>query len=300
VISRVSDLQTFTELNGTLGRLKARIDELTEQVATGYRVNRPSDDPAAASRVVRSLSSLESLGRDTRAGEFARGFLGAQDALLDDARHITDRVKEIAVQQANGVLSDGERQAAAEEVHALLEAIVAIGNSEFDGRRVFAAGVEAATSPAPFTDPNDPSFDPLDPYSGPAAPLEVAIASDQRIRVTTPGDQVFGSTIAAIADLEARLQANNDPENSIPLLDAAAADLGAERASVGTRMGRIENRKSQVDGAKVLTTEGIATARGADTVDIVTQLAQLQSQLQVATAAAGRAIDASLVNLLAV
>jgi flagellar hook-associated protein 3 FlgL len=300
MISRVSDLQTFSELNGTLGRLKARIDELTEQVATGYRVNRPSDDPAAASRVVRSLSVVESLGRDTRAGEFARGFLGTQDALLDDARHIVDRVKEIAVQQANGVLSDGERQAAAEEVHALLEAIVAIGNSEFNGRRVFAAGEEGATTPPPFIDPNDPSFDPLNPYAGPATGLEIAIAPDQRIRVTTPGDQVFGSTIAAIADLEARLLANNDPENTIPALDTAAADLGAERASVGTRMGRVENRKSQVDSAKVLTSEDIASARGADTVEIVTQLAQLQSQLQVATAAAERAIEASLVNLLTV
>jgi flagellar hook-associated protein 3 FlgL len=300
MISRVSDLHTFSELSVTLNRLRSRIDELTEQVSTGYRVNRPSDDPSAAATVVRSLSAIAGLDRDTRAADFARGFLGAQDALLDDARNVLDRAKEIAVQQANGVLTDGERQAAAEEVHALLEGIVGIGNAEQGGRRLFGAGAEVASSPPPFTDPNDPAFDPLAPYTGPAAPFEVAIAADQRLRVTTPGDQVLGSTIAALADLEARLQTNTDPENAIPLLDAAAVDLAAERASIGTRVGRVEDRAGQIEKADLITTEGIATARGADIVDLVTQLTQLQGQLQVATAAAERAISTSLVNLLSV
>lgn len=297
MISRVSDLATFTDLRLNFGRLRARLDDLSEQIATGQRVNRPSDDPAGAAVLVRSLSVLDAFDADRRAASFARGFLGVEDALLDDAGFILDRARELATQHANGLFGDGERAAAAEEVHALLDAVVAIGNSELGGRRLFSGG-ESVGGAAPFVDPDDPGFDPGNPYVGASRGLEVEIGGGELVRVTTPGDQVFGGAIAALADLEDRLRAGTSTADALPLLEAAATALHTERASVGTRLGRVDARDGQIDDAELVVDQTVAATRGADLVSLVTELAQLQAQLQVAAAASQRVLESSLVNLL--
>lgn len=300
MISRVSDLQMFAELSANLGRLGRRIEELNGQVATGSRVNKPSDDPSGAGALVRAFSVRQTLDQDQRASDFARRFLAAQDGLLDDARNILDRAREIAVQQANEVYSDGERIAAAEEVHALLGAVVFIGNDELGGRRLFAAGAEVTGGAPPFVDPDDPSFDPANPYVGPASPFEVEIGTGQLVRITTPGDQVFGVSIAALADLEDRLRTGADTAGALTQLEVAADGLGVERSSVGARTQQVDGRMGQIRNAELLTSEAIATTRGADMVDIVTQLTQLQGQLQLSSAVSQRLLEANLVNLLGV
>ncbi len=297
MISRVSDLQTFADLRANLGRLQTRLEELNTEVVTGRRLDRPSDDPAGAGMLVRSFSALDGLDRDRRAGGFARGFLAAQDALLDDARGVIDRARELAVQHANDLLSPSQRAAAADEVHGLLEAVVAIGNADLAGRRLFSAG-EDVTGQAPFIHPDDAAFDPANPYVGAARGLEVAIDGGGLVRVTTPGDQVLRHAIVALADLEGRLRSGTDSAGSLPLLDDAATALATERASVGSRMQRIDQRERQIEAADLVLTETIGHTRDADMVDVVTRLAQLQGQLQVASAASQRVLETSLVNLL--
>jgi flagellar hook-associated protein 3 FlgL len=299
MIFRVSDLQTFSRLSTNFGRLRTRVEELNEQATTGLRLNRPSDDPAGAGVVVRSLSVVESLAQDTRAVNFARSFLTAQDGVLEDAGNVITRAREIAVQHSNDLFSDSERAAAAAEVHALLEALVALGNAELGGRRLFSAG-EDATGAAPFTDPNDPAFDPANPYNGSATPLEVEIGSGELIRTTTPGDQVLGSAIVALADLETQLSSGADPGASLPLLEGAAGDLSVERSSIGTRAERLDGRAGQIEHGELAAQDLISTTRDADIVAVVTSLVSLQGQLQVAAAASQQVLQASLVNLLRV
>jgi flagellar hook-associated protein 3 FlgL len=297
VISRVSDVQSFAELGANIGRLQVRLEDLNTQVATGRRLERPSDDPAGAGIVVRSFSTLDGLDRDRRSAGFARRFLVAQDALLDDARGVIDRAREIAVQHASGLLTPSEHAAAAEEVHELLEAMVAIGNSDLAGRYLFSAG-EDATGQVPFVHPDDPAFDAANPYVGAARALEVAIDGGEVVRVTTPGGQALGPAIAALADLESRLMGGTDSAQSLPLLDDAAAALATERASLGARLGRVGERERQIQHGELVVTQALADTRDADMVEVVTHLTQVQGQLQVALAASQRILDAALTNLL--
>jgi flagellar hook-associated protein 3 FlgL len=200
------------------------------------------------------------------------------------------------VQHANGTLTASEHAVAAEEVHELLEAMVAIGNSDLAGRYLFSAG-EDATGQAPFVHPDDLTFDAANPYVGAARALEVGIDGGEVVRVTTPGDQVLGSAIAALADLESRLQGGTDSAQSLPLLDDAATVLTTERASLGARLERVGGRERQIQQSELVVTETIADTRDADMVEVVTHLTQVQGQLQVALAASQRILEATLTNL---
>jgi len=298
MLSRVSDSQMFSQVSLNLTRLQVRLQEASEQVATGVQLNRPSDDPAGAGVAVRSFSVRNALNQDTRAASFARSFLGAQDGVLDDANNIITRAREIATQQANGVVSDEDRLAAATEVHSLLGALVAVGNSELGGRRLFSSGEDAVSGTEPFTDPDDPAFDPADPYTGSTTPLEVEIGSGQVIRVTTTGSQILGTAIAALDDLETRLRAGTDPSPCLTDLELSATEISTERASIGARVERIDQRTDQIERAELVVEELINETRGADMVAIVTKLVELQTQLQIATAASQKVLEASLASTL--
>jgi flagellin-like hook-associated protein FlgL len=147
-------------------------------------------------------------------------------------------------------------------------------------------------------DPNDPAFDPLNPYVGSADTLEIDIGGGQRVRVATPGDQVFGSAIAALADLEARLLAGTNPADALPALETAAGIISVERADVGTRLQRIDARTTQIGQNEVATAEVVDATRGADLVEIVTELTAVQGQLQVAATATQQILQTSLVSFL--
>lgn len=298
MVSRVSDFQTSSLVLANLRRLQVKLQAVNEQATTGFRVNRPSDDPAGAGTVLRSFSTMNALNQDDRATGFAHGFLSAQDGVLGEAGDVITRAREIATQQANGVASDADRAAAASEVHALLEALVGLGNSDMGGRWLFSSGTDVVPGAEPFTDPNDPSFDPANPYTGSATPLQVQIGAGQLVRVTTTGSDVFGTAIAALDDLKSRLQAGTDPSVSLTALEQAAADISTERSSVGGRMEQIDDRVTQISRVELLTTESINTTRGADMEGILTNLVELQTQLQIAVAASQRIMETSLASAL--
>ena len=300
MLSRVSDVQISSQVSANLARAQVRLQELSEQASSGVKLNRPSDDPAGAGTVIRSHSIINALSQDTRAASFARGFLGAQDAVLDDADNIITRAREIAVQQANGVASDADRAAAATEVHELLSALVAVGNSELGGRRLFSSGEDAVPGAEPFTHPDDVGFDPANPYSGSTTPLQVEIGSGRLVRVTTTGSDVFGRAIAALDDLETRLQAGTDPSASLTELELSAADISTERSSIGARVQSLDERTGQIDRAELATKEIINETSGADIVGIVTSLVALQTQLQISAAASEQVLGANLASMLQV
>ena len=142
------------------------------------------------------------------------------------------RAREIAAQQAGGLASTQSRQQAAAEVAEIERGLISLANTQVDGRYVFAG---LATGAPPFTALDDPGFDPRTAYTGGADPFVVRTSDTTTTRLTTPGDQVFGSSLAAIDDLRLTLAAGNPPTASIDTVEQAAEVLRGERASVGGR-----------------------------------------------------------------
>src|SRR5688572_10001951 len=78
-----------------------RYSRLQQEVATGRRINRPSDDPAGALRVLplrNDLRDLEQLGGNVA---LARETLNLGAAALEDGSALMSRVRELTTQAAN-------------------------------------------------------------------------------------------------------------------------------------------------------------------------------------------------------
>ena len=301
-ISRLSDAQSFSLLAQRTGQLQVSLQTLEQEVASGKRLFTPDDDPLAAAAATRARSALAALGQYGSASGFGTEVLGAEDDALGQGEQVLVRAEEIATQQASSLLSPGERAAAREEVHGLLEALTTLGNTELGGRRIF--GGLALDGAAPFASvPEDVSaYDPAKAYTGSAQEFSVKVGgtSSERVRITTRGDAVFTSSLRALKDLWTALDTNGDTGGTLTELAAARDDLATERASVGARQAELIDRTAQVKGLTLDQQKALSEAQDADLVAVIARLTQTQTALQAALAAGAQIARTSLVNLLQV
>jgi flagellar hook-associated protein 3 FlgL len=161
--------------------------QLQEQISTGRRINRPSDDPAAALQIIplnNDLRTLQQLGSNV---SLAQETLNTGAASLEDASAIMQRVRELAMQAANDTVSASDRQSIGSEVDQLLHQMVSIGNSRRGDRFLF-GGTENAS--APFQLVEDAGGARV-AYHGNHDSLQIAVAPGVNTQLNEPGDAIF-------------------------------------------------------------------------------------------------------------
>lgn len=137
-----------TQLAG-LNNSLARLQQTQEQLTSGKKLNRPSDNPVdtvSAMRLRSEQRQLEQFGENISDG-LSR--LQTGDDALNRATQMVQRIRTITVAASNGTLGQSERNAYAEEVSELKNGLIQLANSQYAGRPVFAgtANVDNAFDP---------------------------------------------------------------------------------------------------------------------------------------------------------
>ena len=164
-----------------------RYTQLQEQIATQRRVNRPSDDPAAALQILPLRGDLRDLQQLSDNVSMARETLNTSTASLEDASGLMQRVRELTTQAANGTLSASDRQSIAAEMDQLLSQLVGIGNSRRGDRFLFGG---TKNGEAPFAVVEDASGTRV-VYRGNRESLSVDVAPGVSTGLNVPGDAIF-------------------------------------------------------------------------------------------------------------
>jgi flagellar hook-associated protein 3 FlgL len=143
---RVTDRQQVDALITAIRGLRGNIFNRNEQIASGKRVNRPSDDPAAAERINQFRNVLRTTERRLATVNEGVGRLNLSDSVLETAGHTLQRAKELAIQMRNDSNTAVERRNAAQEVQQLILGLAGIANTQLNGRFLF-AGSQTQTEP---------------------------------------------------------------------------------------------------------------------------------------------------------
>lgn len=109
---------------------KRQGDMLTqqEQVSTGLRVNRASDDPIAAAQAERAMVRLSRIETDQRALETQRSALSTAEAGLGEAIGRMQDLRELVIAAGNAGYSEADRTTLATQISSLRDQIFAIAN----------------------------------------------------------------------------------------------------------------------------------------------------------------------------
>ncbi len=100
-----------------------------ERLSSGKRINSASDDAAGMAVAAKLRADMRSLNQAVRNTNDAISLVSTYDGAASEIESILVRMREMAVQSANGTYSDDDRTNAQKEVDALIEEIDRIGNN---------------------------------------------------------------------------------------------------------------------------------------------------------------------------
>ncbi|ELZ8933208.1 flagellar hook-associated protein FlgL [Cronobacter dublinensis] len=120
-----------------------------EQMSTGKRVNRPSDDPISAAQAVVLSQAQSQNDQYTQARTFATQKVSLESSVLSQVTSVITSAQEKMVYANNGTLSDTDRASVATDLQGMRDQLLNLANSaDGNGRYIFAG---YKTDAAPFS-----------------------------------------------------------------------------------------------------------------------------------------------------
>lgn len=309
-----SSMVVRTALTGIHGA-RERLSVTQEQAASGLRVNRPSDDPAAASRAAQLRADAAATEQYDRNVEQARARLATAEDSLRSAGDVLVRARELAIQGSNGTLDAGARRILAQEVESLFDELLAAGNARNTGAWIFAgtaSGTPAFAASGPFVS-GTPA--PTVAFGGDSIEIEVAIGDGQRAVATLDGRRVFlgdadgdsnvdagrEDAFAVLGELWRALDADDQAGVAATLdrLDRARLGFELELARVGATTQQLDAANERLDRDRIAVRKSLSDAEDADTEEVFSRLVAQEVALQAALEAAARSVQPSLFDFLA-
>jgi flagellar hook-associated protein 3 FlgL len=182
---RVSTSWMQQQSVGTMMDRQSDLSNLNTQLATGKRINQPSDDPVGAARALDLTHLTADTAQYQRNITSANARLGLEDQSLANATGVLGRVRTLLLQSVNATQSDETRGDIAAEMVQLRQQLLAQANSkDGQGEYIYAGN---RTGSAPFTDQNGVT------YVGDDGQRMVAAGPGLQIATGDPGSAVFGN-----------------------------------------------------------------------------------------------------------
>lgn len=174
-------------------------------LASGKRVNKPSDDPLAASQAVRVNQSENRNQQHMTARGFAKDNMTLQMSVSGRMTDVLTDIHTTIVQASNqGGLSDQDRDSLAQQLNGLKEQLVGLGNTtDGNGRYIF-GGYKSDAKPFVI----DPVTGDVS-YQGGNKPITQEVASDREMVSYFTGAQVLlSATSRPIKEPDGSVQSN--------------------------------------------------------------------------------------------
>ncbi len=156
-----------------------------EQVASGLRILRPSDDPTGISKVLSLERQLSDTNRIRSAISGGLTFVDAAAASLEEGSKLIAEVRSLVLQGMNGTITDQDRAALGKQVALLRTQLIEIANQRTADRYLF-GGTQTTTPPWALSSNGQVN------YQGDNANQEIRIGSGVTIPINVPGLEIFG------------------------------------------------------------------------------------------------------------
>lgn len=182
---RISTNQMQQGAINAIMKQDGKLSRTQQQVATGKKIFKPSDNPVAASRVVNLKDTLSSIDQHQQNIDAARSRITITEGILSNVVDALHRIRELTVEANNDSQNDSTRQYIGAEVSQLQDALLNLANSTDSNNEYLFAG--SLSRFKPFYRDENGNFG----YNGDESSREVQISRTRRIAVDDPGSAVF-------------------------------------------------------------------------------------------------------------
>jgi len=241
-----------SDILNAISQAELQQQKAVQEVATGKRVNVPSDDPAAAAEMVQNLALSSQTDQYLQNTSSVEGLLQTADSALSSVVTSLNQAIGLGVQGSTGTLSSSNRQAIVEQLQGVFAQVVQLANSSYEGSYIF--GGTATTAPPYAPDPTQTDGV---TYNGNTGVNSVDIANGRSIQINVPGSQIFqaagGDVMGSLQQLITALQSGNTTASGTATtqLRTAMDSLSQQRVFYGNAINQLTSNQSFLQQEKV-------------------------------------------------
>ena len=148
MLYRVSQQTMFRNINTNLGLLTWDMTTLSNQISTGKRVNKPSDDPSGGATIMAMRTVLADIEQYNTNVGVSDDWLQESESALQSMKLVVEQANVLAEQMSTDTYRPENMDVAAEEIDILFESLIKLGNTRVGDRYIFAG---YGTQNRPFT-----------------------------------------------------------------------------------------------------------------------------------------------------
>ena len=245
---------------------QATVDSAMERLSTGKRINFAKDDAAGQAIATRLTAEVDGLAMASRNAADAQSMLDTAEGALSETHTILLRMRELAVQSANGTLTNNDRLHTDAEFQQLEAEITRISdNTKWAGKALINGDAATGSNPLVF---------------------QVGEGASQTITVAI-ADMAASATGIALHDDAVSTAAK--AQTAITALDTAIATVSTERGKLGAVSNRLTSTMNNLDQVSINLSASKGRIADADFAAETGNLAKNQILQQAATAMVAQA-----------
>jgi len=292
---RVPEISSYRNFLISSAQNRERAARANSEIATGKRLQKPSDDPAGVAAALNSRADQSLNEQQTRAVAAAKDELTASDGAIDHYENLLDRAKVLLARGLSDPQTDASRAALATEVESLRQAAIDVANTQFAGHYLF--GGSKSTTP-PYAEAGG-----VVSYNGDDRALLSRVSGQSVVQTNVTGNQLFGqppTIFDTLARASAAIRAGDATEirKDLGELEGHAGNAAQARVQVGATLDFLNTINDRLETEKLTLGERTSKIEDADLVDAATRLQQAQQATEAGLAAGAKVLRVSLLDFL--
>jgi flagellar hook-associated protein 3 FlgL len=258
------------------------LTEAQRQVASGRRIERPSQDPLGTANAIVEHQNLDRLEASQNATEAANYRLGVADNALSDIINQLTSAQSATLSARGSSQTQAQRDAAANELLAIRDALMADINTKLQGTYLF-SGSSVTTAPFAATGGG------ISAYQGDANVTSIEYEAGKTVASTFDGGQIFqGSDTAHILDalttLAADVAVNNQAgiQAGVDAIGRAFDRATVAQTQVGNQLRVLDDTRARLSFERTGAIARLSSIEDADLAEAAARLAQADTAYRAA------------------
>lgn len=301
---RVTQSMLSNNMLRNLSNSYSKMGKLQEQISTGKKVNRPSDDPVSVMKGMGYRMQVDKVHQFQRNIGEAHNWLDNTDAALDQVGSALHRANELVVSGASGTMTKDDREKLQGELEQLREQVRDLANTKIGNKYIF-SGTKTSdplfgddgNGKIEFKGENDEYID----QTGFGSKIKIEVFDGVSLDVNTAGDffkkidDMFGEVLGTLNGTAADQESFNTAISSVKdQLDAVLT----VRADVGARQNRVEMMTERLASLELTSIKQMSDNEDVDFEKAITEMITEESIHRAALSVGARIIQPSLVDFL--
>ena len=293
---RITNKMMTQNLLRNLETTQQRMSQIQDQMSSGYRITRPSDDPVGIQNALRMKSNISAVEQWKSNVDEALGLMDTTDGTLGDMTSMLHRVKELTVQGANGTLSGNDRENIAIEIDQISEQLRMLANSKVGSKFIFSG---TATDQELLTSDGT--------WQGNGQEVKFEVGNNLSLPISVNGQTLFKTPLNGAAGIFDTLEAlstalkTNDSagiNNSLKDIEGNLDNVLAHRADIGARTNRMTALSEQLDTTSFNLQKNLSDIQNADIAKTIIEFKNQENVYKAALSIGAQIIQPSLVDFM--